>query len=387
MVSVILANSSRFVQRACKTIPGLSLLLFLFFALPAILPLQGPFQGLLQPALAQEAQPGAATSGPGAAAEAEPEYVSGHVTEILSETTIQDEAFGREEKKYRFKVHFNAQGKDPEETILLEQSYSLDTPRELLPRKGKHFIFYKETMVDGTHAYTLIDVQRLNHVPLVALAVVLALVLLGRWYGIKAVLIGSGMLACFMLFQLLKFPWLLNSLLTFAAVAAFASILTFGSGPRFVASLSATLLGGLLILGLVWLGGLLSISSPSVLLGSGMVLQMAAGLSYIAISTVTAVHLSWRADPTQASQVFYQKGLAGGRGSLEVVVTLYLVITIGQILTSVYAQGGEPGLLQMEPVLTEMASLLFMLLGFAFALPLSALLAARLVPVRSRRAP
>lgn len=110
-----------------------------------------------------------------------------------------------------------------------------------------------------------------------------------------------------------------------------------------------------------------------------MILQMAAGLSYIAISTTTAVYLSWRSDPNISRKALFQKGYIGGRGSIEVVATLYLVITIGQILTSVYSQGGELNLLQMEPVLTEMASLLFMLLGFALALPLSAFVSSRLL--------
>ena len=67
--------------------------------------------------------------------------------------------------------------------------------------------------------------------------------------------------------------------------------------------------------------------------------------AYIAISTVTAVHLSWRAEPGLKYRALYEKALVGGRGSLEIVATLYLVIAIGQILTSVYSQGGEPGLL------------------------------------------
>lgn len=336
---------------------------------------------LALPVMAQD-EPSAPTPGQAQSqthSEDEPAYISGQVTEMLSETSIQDEAVGRDEKKFRFKVHFPPKDGDPEETVMLEQSYSNDTPKESLPAKGKRFIFYKETLADGTHAYTLIDVQRLNHVPWVVIAMIVLLVALGRWYGIKALLVSSGMLACFMLFQLLKFPWMLNSLLTFAAVTVFGCLLTFGSGPRFIASLSSALLGGVVTVVLVWIGGMLSISSPSVLFGSGMVLQMAGGLTYIAVSTVTALHLSWRNDPGLSPGALYQKGLIGGRGAIEVVATLYLIISIGQILTSIYSQGGEPGLLQMEPILTGMASLLFMLLGFTLALPLSALIGARVL--------
>jgi len=304
-------------------------------------------------------------------------YVSGQVTEILSETVLQDEAFGLEEKKVRFRVHFEAQKETPAETILLEQSYSLDTPPELMPQKGKRFVFYKETLADGDHAYTLIDIQRLNHVRWVAVLVVLLLILLGRWYGLKAILISTGLLLSFFLFHLLKTPWFLNSILTFGCVAALSSLLTFGAGPRFVASFTAAGAGGLVTIGLVWLGSLFAVSSPSVLLQSGMVLQMVAGLSYIAIATVTAVHLSRRNEPNLTRKALLPKGIAGGRGALELVATLYLVLTLGQILSSAYSQGHEPGLLQMEPILTEMAGLMFMLMGFALAVPLSALIAAR----------
>lgn len=194
LVTVILANLLRFVQHSTLAFCALLVLCFC-------------------PALAQEASQELPQA-------AEPEYVSGRVIEIESETQVQDEAFGREEKKYRFKVHFPAHAGNPEETIVLEQSYSPDTPGELLPRKGKHFIFYKETLADGSHAYTLIDVQRLNHIPWVALLVAILLVLLGRWYGIKALAISAALLFGFLLMHLLHLPWVLSSLLTCAAVIA-----------------------------------------------------------------------------------------------------------------------------------------------------------------------
>lgn len=316
--------------------------------------------------------------------EQEPAYVSGQVTEILSETTLQDEAFGLEEKKVRFKVRIEAHEGSPEETILLEQSYSLDTPTELMPREGKHFVFYKETLADGAHAYTLIDVQRLNHVRWVALIVVILLLIFGRWYGLKSLLIGGGMLVTFLLLHVLHVPWLLNSMLSFVAVTAFSALLTFGTGPRLLASLSACLASGTLTLTLIWLGSWMGVSSVAVLLHSGLILQMVAGLSYIAITTVTAIHVSRRNEPGLGRKVLFQKGLHGGRGAIEVVTTLYLVMTLGQILSSAYGQGHQPGLLQMEPILTEMASLLFMLIGFACSVPLSALIASRMLQGKAR---
>ncbi|MBF2053218.1 MAG: hypothetical protein IGS03_07095 [Candidatus Sericytochromatia bacterium] len=306
------------------------------------------------------------------------------MTEILSETTLEDETFGIEEKKVRFKVRIEPQAGEAEETILLEQSYSLDTPTELMPREGKHFVFYKETLADGAHAYTLIDVQRLNHVRWVALLVLFLLLIFGRWYGLKALLIGGGMLVIFLLLHTLHVPWLLNSILSFAAVAAFSALLTFGPGLRLTASISACLASGALTLILIWLGSWLGVSSVSVLLKNGLILQMIAGLSHIAITTVTAIHVSRRNEPGLGRKALFQKGLHGGRGALEVVTTLYLVMTLGQILSSAYGQGHQPGLLQMEPILTEMASLLFMLIGFACSVPVSAVIASRMLQSKVR---
>lgn len=354
MVSVILTNLKRFVQ------PCLLGLFCVFF--------------LLQPVLAQSAADVPAESN---TTEHEPQYVSGQVTEIVSETTVQDEAFNRQEKKIRFKVHFAANGPDPEETILLEQSYSLDTPAELLPSKGKHFIFYKETMVDNTHAYTLIDVQRLNHVPWIALLVSVLLILFGRWFGIKSLLIAAAMFMSFSFFNLIKLPWLLNSFVSCLLTMALTCFLSFGMGPRLIASLSACLGGAVITSICVWLSGLFAVSSPSVLLSSGMILQMSAGISFIAISTIQAVQAAWKQEPGLSRKALFQKSMVAARPAIETVSSLFLLIFIGQILTSVYSQGGEMGILQMEPVLTGMASLLFMLIGFVLTLPISAWIGAR----------
>ncbi len=314
----------------------------------------------------------------------EPEYITGKITEIESETEITDQVFGRQEHKIRFRVQFSAQGGDPAESVALEQTYDQNTPKELWPRKGKAFVFYKESLADQSHIYTLIDVQRLNHLPWIAFLVCLLLVLLGRWFGLKALLISSGMIAVFYLLHLLSLPWLVTALLTFATIVFLSALLTYGTGPRFVACLIAGLSGGVLSLFLVWLSSWFSISQPSVILHSGMILQMGAGLSYIAISTINAAHLSLRQEPSLKSATLFRKSFVGGQSAIEVVSTLYLIFALGQILATAYAQGNDPGRLEMEVLLTEMASLLFMLLGFVISLPLSAWIASHWL-LRKRR--
>jgi len=314
----------------------------------------------------------------------EPDYITGKVTEIESETEISDQVFGRQESKIRFRVQFSAQGDDPAESVILEQTYDQNTPKELWPRKGKAFVFYKETLADQSHVYTLIDVQRLNHIPWVAFLVCVLLILLGRWFGLKALLISSGMVTVFYLLHLISLPWLVSALLTFAAIVFLSALLTYGRGPRFVACLLAGWGGGLLSLFLVWLSSWFSISQPSVVLHSGMILQMGAGLSYIAISAINAAHLSLRQEPGLKTAVLFRKSFVGGQTAIEVVSTLYLVFAIGQILATAYAQGSDPGRLEMEVLQTEMASLLFMLLGFVVSLPLSAWVASHWL-LRKRR--
>lgn len=314
----------------------------------------------------------------------EPEYITGKVTEIESKVEITDQVFGRQEHKIRFRVQFSAQGNDPAESVSLEQTYDQNTPDELWPRKGKAFVFYKETLADQSHVYTLIDVQRLNHIPWVAFLVCLLLILLGRWFGLKALLISGGMISVFYLLHLLSLPWLVSSTLTFVAIVSLSALLTYGLGPRFVACLLAGLGGGVLSLVMVWLSSWFSVSQPSVILHSGMILQMGAGLSYIAISTINAAHLSLRQEPGLKSGALFRKSFVGGQGAIEVVSTLYLIFALGQILATAYAQGNDPGRLEMEVLLTEMASLLFMLLGFVVSLPLSAWVASHWL-IRKRR--
>lgn len=330
------------------------------------------FMYLPTSALAQAVDPAAVTL-------EEPSYVTGRVSEILSETQVQDEAFGRNDTRLRFQVQVEGQ----EEPIELEQTLTPDTPAELWPQPGKRFVFYRETMADGSRSYTLIDVQRLNHVPWLLGAVVLALILLGRWYGIKTLLICGTLVMVMFLLQLIRAPWLVKSLMGFLSIVFVAPLLTFGVGKRFFASVVASVVGALAIFVLVWLGGLFSISSPSALFQSSMILQMSAGLSYIAISTLTAQHHAQRTQPEIGLRALFQKGVVGGRGSIEMVATLYLILGLAQAFHSVslpgqvVVPGQEAGLLQIEPILTELVSYLFMLIGFALVQPLSALIGAR----------
>ena len=52
-----------------------------------------------------------------------PEYVSGQVTEVLSEVEVDDQVMDHHNKTVRFKVAFPAYGEQPAHTLELEQSF------------------------------------------------------------------------------------------------------------------------------------------------------------------------------------------------------------------------------------------------------------------------
>ncbi len=314
-----------------------------------------------------------------AQSDAPPDYVTGQVTEVLSELEVDDQVLGRKNKKVRYKVSFPAHGDQPAHSLELEQDFDPEAPPELYPKVGKSFVFYREAFADGTPQYMLVDVQRFNHIGAVAFVAMLLLVVMGRWYGIKALLLSGAMLLVFFVFHKLGLPWFWKSMLTFTALVALAPVLTFGVDQRArVAALSA-FAGGLLTLMVIWIASWFKVTTPAALLNRALVLQMGAGLSYITIFSVRALAHARRQNIHLKSSQLFKKAFIGGQTALEAIATLYLIFALGQILTTAYASGGELGALQLGPVLTEMASLIFMFIGFTLTVPLTAYLATRLM--------
>jgi len=308
-----------------------------------------------------------------------PDYVTGQVEEILSEKTIVDEAFGHQEKKFRFKVRFPSKQGQPAETVIVEQAYTPETPTELMPAKGKKYIFFQDQLVDGSRNYTLVDVQRSDHLALTMVLTALILLGIARWYGLKPLLTTGSMVASFFVCHLLHLPWLLLSLVTLAVTLTAAGLLSFGATRRLSVALSAASLSLGATLVLIWIGSWFSLVDPSALLAGSALLQMSAGLAYVVITTVNSVHLNYRNDPTLNPSELLKKSLVASRGAVEVVSSIYLLIFIAQVLTSTYGQNETPGLMQMEPVLAELVSLFFMLMGFALALPITSWLGVRML--------
>ncbi|MGE3728124.1 MAG: hypothetical protein AB7I41_21395 [Candidatus Sericytochromatia bacterium] len=311
--------------------------------------------------------------------EAGPDYVTGQVIEILSEKTIVDEAFGHQEKKFKFKVRFPGKSGQPEETVTVEQAYTPQTAKELLPTKGKKYIFFQDQGIDGSRSYTLVDVQRSGHLGWTALLMALMLIGIARWYGLKPLLISTAMGATFYICHFLHLPWFLISLLTLAATVSASALLNFGLTRRMSVSLAASGASLLATLLLIWLGSWFSLADFNTLLGGSLILQLSAGLAYIANTTVSGVYLHYRNDPTLTAQALLQKSVFSGRGSVEVVASLYLLIFLSQVLTATFGQNEAPGLMQMEPILAEMVGLFFMLMGLALSLPISAWLGIRMI--------
>jgi uncharacterized membrane protein len=308
-----------------------------------------------------------------------PDYVTGQVIEILSEKTIVDESFGHQEKKYRFKVHFAGKSGQPDQTVTVEQSYTPQTAKELLPAKGKKYIFFQDQLVDGTRNYTLVDVQRSGNLGLTALLAVLILLGIGRWYGLKPLLVSASLGLSFVLSRFLHLPWILVGFLSLGATVATSALLNFGATRRTSVSLVAATGSLVITLLLVWLGSWFALVDLDSLLESSMLLQLSGGLAYIVTTTVAGVALHYRNDPTLSPQALFQKSVASGRSPLEVGLTLYLVIFLAQVLSATYGQNEIPGLMQMEPILAEMVNLFFILISLALSLPITAWLSVRML--------
>lgn len=310
---------------------------------------------------------------------ATPEYVTGQVVEVLSEIEVTDEVMEHQRQTVRFKVAFPAFGEQPAHTLDLEQTFDPENKNELYPKAGKSYVFYRETFADGTPAYTLVDVQRFNHIGLVTFIAMLLLVVMGRWYGIKALLLSAGMLGVFFLLHSLGVPWFWKSLITFGAIVSLAPLLTFGADQRSRAAAVGALASGLVTLLCIWVSSWFKVTTPSALFNSALMLQMGAGLSYISIFSVRALVQARRQNVNLRGRGIYRKAFVGGQTALEGLATLYLIFALGQILTRAYVDGAAPGVMELAPVLTEMASLIFMFIGFALAVPLSAYLTTRLM--------
>lgn len=308
-----------------------------------------------------------------------PEYVSGQVVEVLSEIEVDDAVMDHQRKTVRFKVAFPADGDQAAHTLELEQSFDPEDKSELYPKAGKSYVFYRETFADGTPEYTLVDVQRFNHIGLVTFLAMVLLVIMGRWYGIKALLLSAGMLGVFFVLHWFGTPWFWKSFLTFVAVVVLAPILTFGVDHRARAASLAALASGLTTLLCIWISSWFKVTTPAALYNSALMLQMGAGLSYISIYSVRALVQARRQDINLRGQRLLRKAFVGGQTALEGLATLYLIFALGQILTSAYVDGASPGIMELAPVLTEMASLIFMFIGFALAVPLSAYVVVRVV--------
>jgi uncharacterized membrane protein len=129
----------------------------------------------------------------------------------------------------------------------------------------------------------------------------------------------------------------------------------------------------LLTLMLAWGGSLFGVGDPSSLLQAGLLLQMTGGLAFVVVQTVQAIHLSYRQDPTLARSALFQRGITHGRTSLEAVSAAVLFIFLGQFLAATHAQTElSPGLMQLDPAMVELTTLIYVLTGILSGLPLAA---------------
>ena len=296
------------------------------------------------------------------------DYVVGEVEEVISEKQVADTAFGQK-KTFRFRV--NLPGKSGQISQIIEQEYTAETPPEQWPARGKKYIFFQDQLIDGSRSYTLVEALRAGHPFWLAALAAGVLIIWGRWHGLRPVLIGASMTTSFFLGHFLHLPWLLLGLLTVGATVTTTSLLNFGATRRFSVCLSAGLLSTVLALGLIWFSHVLALADAQTLLNSPLLLQFSAGLSYLLTTVVQVVYSTYRSDPTLKAAELFRKSLQAGRSVLETVTSLYLLILLARFLTLAYGQADTPGLMQLDPLMSELSALFVLLIALALSLPLT----------------
>ncbi len=304
------------------------------------------------------------------------DYIVGEVEEIISEKKYVDETFGTK-KTYSFRVSFPK--KSGPVSQIINQDYTLDTPAAQLPVRGKKYIFFQEQLVDGSYAYTLVDVLRSGHPFWLALVAAVPLVFWGRWNGLRPLLIGASMGTSFLLGHFLHLPWLLLSLLTLGTTVFTAGLLNFGVTRRLSVCVSAGGLSMVVALVLIWLSNALALADAQTLFSSPLLLQLSAGLSYLLTLVVQVVYTTYRSDPTLKAAELFRKSLLAGRSGLETVTGLYLLVLLGRFLTQAYGQADTPGLMQLDPLMSELTVLCLLVLLTALSLPLSTWVSVRML--------
>jgi uncharacterized membrane protein len=283
---------------------------------------------------------------------------------------------------------------------VLEQSVVSGDQR--IPQVGDTLILIEQTNPDGSVTYTFADYQRTGPLLVLLAIFVLAVVALGRWKGVGALVglaISVLVLVVFMLPALLDGKTPVAVAITGASVVAFSSLyLAHGWRPATHVALLSTLLALALTGVLAWLFvrvttltgftdensfllDALGVSiDPRGLLLAGVVIGSLGVLDDVTVTQVAAVGELHRTDPHLGTADLYRRAVAIGRDHISSVVnTLFLAYAGAALpLLLLFAQTGADlgDVATREVVAVEIVRTLVGSIGLIAAVPIATGLAA-----------
>ncbi|HET6953475.1 MAG TPA: YibE/F family protein [Acidimicrobiales bacterium] len=290
-------------------------------------------------------------------------------------------------------------GRDAGETVTVEvRAAGVDAPDV---RPGDEVVLLDAATAPDRYRYTFADFQRRSPVLALAGAGALALVLVGRWRGVRALLglaAAAAVLVAFLVPALLRDQPAVPVALAAAAVIGFAALyLAHGFNMGTTVALAGTLAGlavtaalALAVLGATHLTGIvdgrtatLRVSAEALdlrgLLIAGIVVGTVGVLDDVSVSQVSIVATLRRANPGLRTRFLYRQAIAVGRDHMASTVNTLVLAYAGVSLPLLvfFAQGDQPAgrLLTSEAIAVVVVRMLVGVIGLVASVPITTALA------------
>lgn len=296
-----------------------------------------------------------------------------------------------------------AEGPDDGQVVRLDDTRASAAAQDIGPGSGVVLAAYPDAPAESR--YALSDVQRDRPLLLLAVLAAVAVVAVGRWRGVRALLalaVVFGLLTGFVLPALLAGREALAVAVVGAAAIMLVTLyITHGLGARTTVALLGTLVSlsltgalGALFVARAQLTGLASEESVFLravygsvdlrgLLLAGIVLGALGVLDDVTVTQVSAVEELAAADPSSSVRTLYRAGLRIGRDHIASTVNTLVLAYAGASLPLLvlFRSSATPisDVLTSEVVASEVVRTLVGSLGLVAAVPVTTLLAAVVV--------
>lgn len=277
-------------------------------------------------------------------------------------------------------------------------------------KKGQEVVLAMESRRDGEIQVNIADYHRAPSLTWLLVAFLVAFIAFGGKQGVKS-LVGLGITVLLIGWVLLPLslhgfdPLLISVIICLLATAS--SILLIGGLSKKSAAAIAGTVGGVIVAGLsaqivIWTAPLTGLSSEeaqilrgsvlvqqppfySGLLAAGMLIGALGVIMDVGISIASSVSEVSKADRSLPAKALFQSGMNVGRDIMGTMTnTLILAYTGGALpLLLLATQMPSIKLINLDLFATEVASALSGSLGLVFTIPLTALVAARIMSSES----